>query len=407
MTNKTIAQLNSGSAILNQAIYDAIDHHEDPKDVGDYVCMGSMDDINGLNSAIYRDKNTNKYTIVIAGTTEVHDYANDINMVLTKIPPQFHSLKAYMDTLETTYGISTDQIECITGHSLGASLATMIGALDTYKNIPVVAFNPYGVGNILPKIDAMSTANLSHQYSNITSFISDYDIVPRFINSQHIGNIFPVRNSWFFDFMGAHQNILPHFANQPVFPIPLNHPHNTPIKIFKKAEGEGCEPHDPIIFDLNNDGVLETTDINNGVYFDHENDGFAEASAWVGENDGILVVDSNNNGKIDNGTEVLLHSTLAAFDTNNDGIIDVNDADFNNLKILKGDGTLMSLAEAGIISINLNTTATDITDENGNNQFASGTFTKSDGTTGTFGEFLVNTDTTNSMATEWLEETAA
>ena len=178
-------------------------------------------------------------------------------------------------------------------------------------------------------------------------------------------------------------------------------------KDFNDAMEHDREPSDPLIFDLNNDGVLETTDINNGVYFDHENDGFAEASAWVGENDGILVVDSNNNGKIDNGTEVLLHSTLAAFDTNNDGIIDANDADFNNLKILKGDGTLMTLAEAGITSINLNTTSTEITDENGNQQFASGTFTRADGTTGTFGEFLVKTETSNSIATEWLEETAA
>ena len=175
---------------------------------------------------------------------------------------------------------------------------------------------------------------------------------------------------------------------------------------FWEATEKSKQATDPIIFDLNGDNKLETTTVNNGVYFDHENDGFAEASAWVGENDGILVVDSNNNGEIDNGSELLTADNISEYDSNNDGIIDVNDADFNNLKIIKGDGTLMTLAEAGITSINLNTTSTEITDENGNQQFASGTFTKSDGTTGTFGEFLVSTDTTNSMATEWLEETA-
>lgn len=51
------------------------------------------------------------------------------------------------------------------------------------------------------------------------------------------------------------------------------------------------------------------------------------------------------------------------------------------------------------------TTSTEITDKNGNQQFASGTFTRADGTTGTFGEFLVKTETSNSIATEWLEET--
>lgn len=174
---------------------------------------------------------------------------------------------------------------------------------------------------------------------------------------------------------------------------------------FHSAGDCECTPKDPIIFDLNNDGVLETTDINNGIYFDHENDGFAESSAWVGDNDGILVIDSNNNGDIDNGSELLTAETLASFDTNEDGIIDENDTNFANLKILKSDGTLMTLTEAGITSINLNTTSTEITDKNGNQQFASGTFTRADGTTGTFGEFLVKTETSNSIATEWLDET--
>ncbi len=182
---------------------------------------------------------------------------------------------------------------------------------------------------------------------------------------------------------------------------------NKPESIFSNAmDNGGCRPpKDPIILDLNNDGILETTNIINGIYFDHENDGFAEASAWVGENDGILVIDSNNNGDIDNGTELLTAETLASFDTNEDGIIDKNDTNFANLKILKSDGTLMTLTEAGITSINLNTTSTEITDENGNQQFASGTFTRADGTTGTFGEFLVKTETSNSIATEWLDET--
>lgn len=147
----------------------------------------------------------------------------------------------------------------------------------------------------------------------------------------------------------------------------------------KEAGTISSKPQDPIIFDLNSDKKLETTDIYNGVYFDHENDGFAEASAWVGNNDGILVVDSNNNDEIDNGTELLTAETIVSFDTNNDGIIDENDTNFTNLKILKGDGTLLTLSEAGITSININTTLTDITDENGNQQFASGTFTRTAG----------------------------
>lgn len=47
--------------------------------------------------------------------------------------------------------------------------------------------------------------------------------------------------------------------------------------IFEEAEEKNCKQEDPLIFDLNKDTTLETTNINNGVYFDHENDGFAEA----------------------------------------------------------------------------------------------------------------------------------
>lgn len=38
---------------------------------------------------------------------------------------------------------------------------------------------------------------------------------------------------------------------------------------------------------------------------------------------------------------------------NQDEIIDSNDTNFSDLKILKGDGTLLTLAEANIASINL------------------------------------------------------
>ncbi len=176
-------------------------------------------------------------------------------------------------------------------------------------------------------------------------------------------------------------------------------------QIFINAGGSSCIKKDPIIFDLNNDGILETTNIKNGVYFDHGNDGFAEASAWVGKNDGILVIDTNNNGVIDNGTEVLLFSDLEAFDTNGDGIIDENDTDFANLKILRGDGTLCSLTELGIASITLQTTEVNIIDENNNKQFSSGSYTKTDGTTASLGEFLFETNSGVSVASEWLEET--
>ena len=65
----------------------------------------------------------------------------------------------------------------------------------------------------------------------------------------------------------------------------------------------------PLILDLDGNGV-ETVSVNDGVYFDHDGNGFAEKSGWVSENDGILVRDLNNNGQIDGGNELFGDQTL-------------------------------------------------------------------------------------------------
>jgi hypothetical protein len=176
-------------------------------------------------------------------------------------------------------------------------------------------------------------------------------------------------------------------------------------ELFEDAGYTKAKGSDPIIFDLNKDGVFETTSINSETYFDYDGDGFAEAFSWVGKNDGILVIDKNNNGKIDNSSELLTQEVLSPYDSNNDGVINLNDDGYSDLRILKGDGSLLTLNEANISSINLATNATKITDENGNYQFAQGSYTTTDGTTANYGEFLLNSDTSQSVATDWIEET--
>lgn len=67
--------------------------------------------------------------------------------------------------------------------------------------------------------------------------------------------------------------------------------YESPYKVLQDTFNEATttEPIkiDPLLIDLDGDGI-ETTTIENGVYFDHENDGFAESSSWVGEDDGIV-----------------------------------------------------------------------------------------------------------------------
>ncbi|MDX1253073.1 MAG: LysM peptidoglycan-binding domain-containing protein [Gammaproteobacteria bacterium] len=61
---------------------------------------------------------------------------------------------------------------------------------------------------------------------------------------------------------------------------------------------------DPLVLDLNGDGVKLTDYGSNPVLFDIDNDGGSqEVTGWVSPQDGILVMDRNGNGRIDNISE--------------------------------------------------------------------------------------------------------
>ena len=102
----------------------------------------------------------------------------------------------------------------------------------------------------------------------------------------------------------------------------------------------------PLIVDLDGDGV-ETIGTNSNVYFDHDDNGFAENSGWVGKDDGLLVRDINGNGQIDDGTELFGNNSVLSsgekaangfealkdLDSNNDGIFDNSDTALNQVKV--------------------------------------------------------------------------
>ncbi|ROV52403.1 hypothetical protein EGS38_11885, partial [Neisseria chenwenguii] len=101
--------------------------------------------------------------------------------------------------------------------------------------------------------------------------------------------------------------------------------------------------YDPLVLDLDGDGI-ETVGTSGyaGALFDHDKDGIRTSTGWVSADDGLLVVDLNGDGKVNNGGELFGDSyvlkdgntaangfaALAEFDTNSDGIIDANDERF-------------------------------------------------------------------------------
>lgn len=166
---------------------------------------------------------------------------------------------------------------------------------------------------------------------------------------------------------------------------------------------------DPLILDLDGDG-LEITPLSKGILFDANGDTIKTGTAWAGSDDGMLVWDRNGNGQIDSGAELFGDETvlangkkaahgfaaLAELDSNADGKFDALDAQYANLRVwrdLNQDGIsqadeLQGLQASGVQSVQLTSVApsTPYTDAI---LAQSGSFTRSDGSTGQAGSFIL------------------
>ncbi len=178
---------------------------------------------------------------------------------------------------------------------------------------------------------------------------------------------------------------------------------------------------DPLVLDLDLDGDgIETvgTQGYHGALFDHNKDGIRTATGWVSADDGLLVIDTNSDGLINNGNELFGDSTalkdgsnaehgyatLKELDTNSDGLVDAQDEAFKQLRVwrdLNQDGIsqeneLFTLESLNIQS--LNTAYQDVSTRlgNGNNLVQKGSYTLSDGQTREMGDVLLANDTFHS-----------
>jgi hypothetical protein len=163
---------------------------------------------------------------------------------------------------------------------------------------------------------------------------------------------------------------------------------------------------DPLVLDLDGDGIELSGRSSVSPRFDMDGDGFAEPSGWVLGDDGLLALDANLNGTIDDISElfgsplVSGFTELATHDGNLDGVIDAQDTVFADLRVwqdadrdaVTDPGELKSLVDLGIESISL-TTQTPATGEiAGNAVDAEGTFTFTGGATGTVADVRFRID---------------
>lgn len=123
----------------------------------------------------------------------------------------------------------------------------------------------------------------------------------------------------------------------------------------------------PIAIDLGGDGIdTSSLFVDGGIQFDMNGDGVKDKTAWLSGSDAFLAVDKNGNGQIDGIGELFGgpnrgdgFASLATYDTNADGTVDQNDAQFSDLLLWKDanmDGVtdaneLQNAAAAGLESI--------------------------------------------------------
>jgi len=157
----------------------------------------------------------------------------------------------------------------------------------------------------------------------------------------------------------------------------------------------------PIILDLDGNGV-KTLSAAEGVQFDLTGTGNVGQYGWVGQGDGLLVRDVNNDGVINDGRELFGAATqladgrsagngyvaMTALDANQDGRLDANDDAFSQLKVwVDGNqdgqtdiGELRGLVDFGITSLSLGYESSDRMD-NGNAVAMVGSYETGDGQT--------------------------
>lgn len=168
----------------------------------------------------------------------------------------------------------------------------------------------------------------------------------------------------------------------------------------------GLAEIDPLVLDLDDDGVELTPFNSQHLFFDIDNDGHQERTGWVAGDDAILVHDLNGDGQINDITETLSEyyaadkgtgaiwssgfAALQSLDDNRDGVINASDSAFKVLRLWQDknqngktdNGELKTLAEADISELALN----DIPDgafAGGNEVKSNSTYRRNNGITGT------------------------
>lgn len=159
------------------------------------------------------------------------------------------------------------------------------------------------------------------------------------------------------------------------------------------AFGEAKLNASPVVLDLDDSGTIDLISLaSSEAYWDNDVNGFRSVSGWVDSADGLLAIDLNENGAIDDNGELFGtvdtdgFTILAQYDSNDDGEITAEDAVWDDLIVwqdsdengVSESGELYTMGDFDIVSISLTSTEVSQTNQ-GHDVTHTGTFTVDDG----------------------------
>ena len=352
----------------------------------------------GFYAAAFRKEDTGEVVVAIRGSepTDPGDLRADMAIGFrARVPAQFNEGLQFARDIAGAEAVPIT----VTGHSLGGAISQYITARTGLHAVTFAA----------PGIQQMSGFSFGPDGTeDVHNFVVPTD--PISMHGRHVGTTEAIlslpaglaaRGCWTY---GNPTGIVCRVRVAYDF-----HRMETYRHYFAVASGVST----PIALDLDGDGV-ETVALADGAWLDHAGDGFAERTGWIAPDDGLLALDRNGNGSIDDGTELFGDGTrlrdgsraahgyaaLAELDDNRDGVIDGRDSGFGQLRIWRdanGDGlsesTELSTPSAlGIAAIGTAASPGPGMDAHGNDHRLAGTFLRSDGTSGATADVWFATD---------------
>jgi len=181
----------------------------------------------------------------------------------------------------------------------------------------------------------------------------------------------------------------------------------------------------PLVLDLDDDGQFTIGLAQSSVTFDLNGDGVMENVGWASANDGLLAIDLNSDGIINDGSELFGEAfglgdgtrakdgfaALSSLDSNQDGKISATDNAFSQLKVWRDAdsdgqtdaGELSSLMDMGIESLDLSGVWSP-TAENANVVGITSSYTTTDGSTHQMADIWFRTSPTGSPVLPVVED---